>query len=296
MTTEPTSAPMNAPTVASIAGAGVALDCWVTGPEDGELVVLLHGFPEDRSCWRSYLPALATAGYRVVAPNQRGYGHSDKPSRVRDYGLDNLADDIVALIRSLGHTSAHVVGHDWGGVVTWWLAHARSDVTKTVTVMNVPHHWVLRRMILGGSWAQTRRSWYVLLFQLPWLAEHMLSRDGFSRARAVLEKTSAAGAFSRAELDSQVENWSIPGAMKAMIHWYRAALWHPPQRPAQDMVEVPLQLIWGDLDHALGTELIAPSMRMASNGKLHRFADATHWVHREKAAEILPLLLAHWRR
>ena len=279
----------------TIAVGPVALHCLICGPPDGELVVLLHGFPEHAGSWRQYMPVLAEAGYLVVAPDQRGYGLSSKPPSVADYGLDELTADIAGLVSKLGRREAHIVGHDWGGVVGWWLAHTRSEIVKTASILNVPHPFAMKRKLLFGSLRQMARSWYILFFQFPRLPELSLSRDGCTRLRRAMESTSVPGTFGEADLDEYVAAWQQPGALKSMINWYRAALRAEPKRPAQKEVEVPLLLIWGEKDHALGTELIEPSMKLATHGRVVRFPDATHWVNHEKVSEVLPLLLEQFQ-
>jgi len=279
----------------TLRAAGVDLHCLVCGPEDGELVILLHGFPEYSGCWRDYMPALAAEGYRVVAPDQRGYGKSDKPPRVSDYGIDTLTDDVAALLQTLGRERAHLVGHDWGAAVTWWAAHSRPELVKTATVMNVPHPVAMQRTLRSGSLSQMKRSWYILFFQIPWLPERALGANRAARLCRTLKATSVPGAFSDETLRDYVEAWLEPGALTGMLQWYRAAARVKPAPLPTAQVEVPLLMIWGEQDHALGFEMVEPSMAMVRDGRLVRFADATHWVNHEKTEENIPLLLEQFR-
>lgn len=278
----------------TIAGAGVKLHCFVQGPEDGDLVVMLHGFPEHAGSWLKYLPALCSAGYLVVAPDQRGYNTSERPKHVKDYGVDALTDDIVALIRALGREQAHIVGHDWGGVIAWWLAHARPKAVRTVSILNVPHPDVMRKHVLFGSLKQMFRSWYVYFFQLPWLPDKLLAANNCQILRNALADTSIDGAISEDELQTYVDAWQQPGAVTAMLNWYRASLTTPPKRPQENTFDAPLLLLWGDQDHVLGTEMVDASAEIATNATVVHFPDATHWVNHEKVAEITPLLLEHF--
>ena len=272
-------------------GDGVSLHGLTCGPPEGELVVLLHGFPEHSASWRRYLPALAARGYRVVAPDQRGYGLSSKPSGVMAYGLDRLTADIVHVMADLGYRQAHIVGHDWGGVVAWWLAHTRADAVRTASILNVPHPYAMRRALRFGSLSQMVRSWYILFFQIPGLPELLLARHECGALRRSLLSTSMPGTFDEAFLDELQATWQQPGALRGMVGWYRAIFRAVPEHQEKVRIDVPLLLIWGERDHALGTELIAPSMQLTTRGRVERFPDATHWVNHEKVVEVTRLLL-----
>lgn len=160
------------------------------GPADGQLLMLLHGFPEMSYGWRHQLGALAAAGYRVVAPDQRGYGHSSKPSGIGAYRLDLLAADVVAIARALGHDSARLVGHDWGGLVTWCLATNDAPFVQRAAILNAPHPASLLRYI-AGSPTQALKGAYVGFFQLPWLPEAMLRAHGHAGLKNALRATSS---------------------------------------------------------------------------------------------------------
>jgi len=149
-----------------IATNGITLHVAQAGPADGELVVLLHGFPEPWWGWRNQIPALAASGFRVLAPDQRGYNFSDKPAGRGAYRMDTLARDIVGLIDATGRNRAAVIGHDWGGAIAWWLATYHPDRVRRVAVLNCPHPLVFSR-ILRRSPAQLLRSWYMFFFQFP---------------------------------------------------------------------------------------------------------------------------------
>jgi len=272
-------------------GDGVSLHGLTCGPLEGELVVLLHGFPEHSGSWCRYLSALAAHGYRVVAPDQRGYGRSSKPSRAMAYGLDRLTADIVQLITDLGHQQAHIVGHDWGGAVAWWLAHTRGDVVRTVSILNAPHPYAMRRALRFGSLNQMVRSWYILFFQIPGLPELLLARHECGTLRRSLLSTSVPATFDDVYLNELQAAWQQPGALRGMVGWYRAIFRAVPEQPEKTRIDVPLLLIWGERDHALGTELIAPSIQLTTRGRVERFSDATHWVNHEKVMEVTRLLL-----
>ena len=159
------------------------------GDPAGEPVVLLHGFPELSHSWRHQLPALAEAGYHAVAPDLRGFGGSDRPPAVEDYAARALVGDVAGLIRALGHESAHVVGHDWGGSLAWGLAGSLPATVRTLTILNAPQGPVSARLRREDR-TQQAKSWYMLLFQFPGVAEAWLSDDDFANLRRFVFDTS----------------------------------------------------------------------------------------------------------
>lgn len=268
---------------------GVRLHVRVAGHDDGPLVVLLHGFPESSYGWRHQIPYLAAAGYRVWAPDQRGYGASDKPERIAAYGLDVLADDVTGLIDAAGRSQAVVVGHDWGGMVAWHVARRSPQRVSKLVVLNVPHPSVMRAH-LRTNLAQFRRSLYVLAFQVPLLPERALGReDGRSLARALVA-TSRPRTFSEAELAEYRRSWAGPNALRAMLDWYRAALRHPPVRVRDARIAVPTLLIWGAQDRFLGSEMASPSIELCDDGRLVVIDSATHWLQHEEPDRISAMI------
>ena len=248
-----------------IATNGITLHVAQAGPVDGDLVILLHGFPEPWWGWRNQIPALAQSGLRVLVPDQRGYNLSDKPLGRGAYRIDTLAQDIVGLIEYTGRERAAIVGHDWGGAVAWWLATFHRHRVKRVAVLNCPHPLAFSRT-LRRSPAQLLRSWYMLLFQLPWVPEWMSSRAGYTALARTMRATARPGTFSDADLDTYRAAWSQPGALTAMLNWYRAALPALLDRsPADVHIEVPVLLLWGTRDAFLGRELVQPTMDLCSN-------------------------------
>src|SRR5512147_1596019 len=151
------------------------------GPKSGIPVVLLHGFPEFWYGWRKQITALAAAGCRVIVPDQRGYNLSDKPKGVKAYGVFTLVDDIIGLIDALGYEKVNLVGHDWGAGVAWILAILHPERLHRLSIMNVPHPAVMRRFLMRDL-EQIRRSWYIFLFQLPWIPETGMRRDNWRGA------------------------------------------------------------------------------------------------------------------
>jgi pimeloyl-ACP methyl ester carboxylesterase/uncharacterized protein (DUF952 family) len=265
-------------TTLTVPGAGLSgtLDLHVVqaGPADGAPVLLLHGFPDFWYGWRHQIPALARAGYRVIVPDQRGYGASGKPRGVAPYAARHLAADLVALQDALAVGPTHVVGHDWGGGVAWQLAGTRPDRVRSLVVINCPRPLVLRRALFTNL-RQLRRSWYILFFQLPVVPALWLRGRGASGA---LKATSAPGAFTREDLDRHAEVATFE-AMRAATAWYKASLLHPPS-PAPP--EVPTLLLWGTQDAALGNELAEPSLADVPDHRLVWIDGASHWVPHER--------------
>ena len=260
---------------------GVRLHAVEAGPEGGPLVVLLHGFPEFWYGWRKQIEPLAAAGFHVVVPDQRGYNQSDKPRRISAYKIDALALDVVGLIEEAGETRARVVGHDWGGVVAWWLGARHPERIERLAILNVPHPQVMRKTLFTSS-EQRKKSSYIFFFQLPGLPERVFSRNGFAYAVNALRSSSRPGTFTDADLDLYREAWSQPGAVRSMIHWYRAALRSQSQAAAPLRVPVPTLLLWGAQDRFLGREMAQPSIDLCDEGRLEFFEDATHWLQHEE--------------
>ena len=268
----------------------VSLHVVRAGPADGPLVVLLHGFPEFWYSWRAQIDPLVEAGYRVVAPDQRGYNRSDKPDQLAAYNLDRLVDDVVTLIRDAGRDAATVVGHDWGAAVAWWLASTRPEPVDRLVTINVPHPIVFKRFLTRDP-RQTLRSWYMFYFQLPRLPEWGFSRNDFSMGVRALRQTSRPGAFTDADLDRYREAWSNPGTVKAMIDWYRALFRTSTERSVDLPIEIPTLLIWGANDTALRRAMAEPSIDLCTDGRLTVIEDATHWVHHEEIDRVNDRLL-----
>jgi pimeloyl-ACP methyl ester carboxylesterase len=269
-------------------GGGVRLHYVEAG--EGPLVVLLHGFPEFWYSWRHQISPLARAGYRVVAPDMRGYDLSSKPQSWRAYDTGLLADDIAGLIRSLGEQSAYLAGHDWGAAVAYAVAMGHPDVVRRLAILNVPHP---TRMLEGfRTLRQLRKSWYMFFFQIPKLPEHLIAREDFSFAKRSLRADSK-DAFSDEDLERYVEAWSQPGALTGMINYYRAALRRSPRKALAQMkpIEAQTLVIWGMRDRHLGSELAEPAPEWVPNVRVERIPEATHWVQHDAPERVNELLL-----
>jgi pimeloyl-ACP methyl ester carboxylesterase len=276
-------------------GDGIQLHTVLAGPKEGPLAVLLHGFPECWYSWRKQIPVLARAGYRVLAPDLRGYNLSDKPKGVQSYQIDRLTADILALIRTLGRERATIVAHDWGGAVAWRLAMDYPEAVERLVVMNAPHPVTFAKA-LASDWSQRLRSWYMFFFQLPWLPETLLTLSPRATARLFFQRTAVrTDAFSSADLETMAAALAQPGAMKAMIHWYRASFRY---RPAQRThpIEAPTLLIWAEDDIALGRPLTHGLDRWVPELQVHYIPHCGHWVQNEAPEAVNEQMLTFLRQ
>lgn len=273
---------------------GLRMHAALAGPEAGPLVVMLHGFPQFWYSWRRPMEILAEAGYRVVAPDQRGYNLTDKTP---PYDIGTLTGDIVNLIQANGRESAFVAGHDWGAGVAWALAAAHPERVQRLAILNVPHPAVISRALLGGNLRQMRRSYYIGAFQIPWLPERLLSSDNYKPLWRAMRNSARRGTFTEDDREKYVAAWSQPGALSAMIGWYRAmfkAVEPGTRRRYARRIQMPTLILWGEQDIALGVELAEESVNWLENGRLIRYPDNTHWIVDELADEVAAQLKAHF--
>ncbi len=257
---------------------------------EGPLVVLLHGFPEHWYSWREQIPALAEAGYRVVAPDMRGYNRSEKPPGVSAYRIGHLVEDVSALIAHCGVERAHLVGHDWGGVVAWEVAARHPDAVDRLVALNAPHPGAYRRELRDCGSDQAKRSWYALFFQLPWLPELLFKAGG----RRLLEALFRGGsenteAFDEEAIQRYEEACRRPGAMTAMLNYYRALFRGmvrstipgrglPSATTSDGLIGRPTLLLWGLEDEALSPRLTQGLEKWVPDIEVERIEGASHWV------------------
>ncbi len=249
----------------------------------GVPLVLLHGFPESSRAWDALAPRIAGLGYRVLAPDMRGYGRSDAPAGVGQYRLEALAEDVLAIMAAAGAERATLVGHDWGGIVAWAVAAWHPERVARLVVLNAPHLDVFGAVARRHP-SQYVRSAYVGLFQLPALPERLLAARNFALLRRMLTGSARAGTFSRARLDAYAEDWARPGRLSGMLGYYRALMRHG-SRPL-GRVRPPVTIVWGRDDAALSFPLAEASLAQCNNGRLETL-DASHWVHLEEPDAVL---------
>lgn len=274
---------------------GARLHCAEIGPTDGPLVVLLHGFPQFWYAWRDIAPRLADAGYRVVAPDQRGYNFSSKRG---PFTVAALTQDVVNLVNALGQPRAHIVGHDWGGAIAWALGSARPEVVDRLAVINLPHLKSFFTAALRGNLTQLAKSYYIGLIQIPRLPEAALSANGFLGLNKALIDSALPGTYSDEALRRYVSAWAKPGALRAMLGWYRAI----PAQAARNQLQPYMQAIaartlvlFGERDVALDVRVAVEGMKDVPNGRLVRFPDNSHFLPEERPTEVADLLVEHFQ-
>jgi epoxide hydrolase 4 len=256
----------------------------------GPLVVLLHGFPEFWYGWRRQIQPLVAAGFRVVAPDMRGYNLSSTPKGIAAYDIGKLTDDIAGLIRERGAESAQLVGHDWGGSVAWALAMSHPEVVARLVILNAAHPRKLSQGLHNPG--QLRRSWYFFFFDLPDLPESVVHANHWHFFRHFLRD--AKPALSREDTDRYIEAWSQPGAATGMINYYRSSVRTPPKKAEAALrpVQAPTLVIWGERDRYLSPDLAEPDHDDVPNlDRVERLPDASHWVHHDEADRVSQLVI-----
>ncbi|MDP3490999.1 MAG: alpha/beta hydrolase [Phenylobacterium sp.] len=280
----------------TIAANGFAFAVDETGAGD-RLALCLHGFPESRFSWRAQLPVLAGLGYRVWAPDLRGYGETEpKPQDVDSYRMERLLEDVAALIDAAGAREVMLVAHDWGAAVAWTFAARKVRPLSRLVIMNVPHPAVFAQ-VLRRSPKQMLRSWYMAFFQIPGLPERMLlARDAQAIRRAFSGMAQDKSRFPEAVLDRYARDAQRPGAITGMINWYRAAARHADfMREPWAKIEIPTLVIWGEADAALGLETLEGTVAFDTDQQNKRLPGDSHWVQQE-APEAVNTLLVDWLR
>jgi pimeloyl-ACP methyl ester carboxylesterase len=266
---------------------GLRFHCVEAGAEAGPLVVLLHGFPEFWYSWRYQIPALADAGFHVLAPDMRGYNETDKPPGIENYRMDVLVEDVVGLIEDAGAKRAVVVGHDWGGAIAWTLAIRHPERVERLVILNAPHPAAFRREI--RTLAQLRRSAYIFFFQLPWLPEWMLARDEYAFLDRLWRNHPG---FTAEDIGYYKRALAHPGARTATLNYYRAVLRYPGQsRHDRVPIVAPTLVLWGERDPYLGIRLTEGLERWVPRLQMERLADLGHWVQMEAPERVNRLML-----
>lgn len=268
----------------------VTLEVAQAGPASGPLVILLHGFPDLWQGWHLQMSHLTAAGFRVLAPNQRGYGRSDKPRGVKSYDIDILANDIVALADSEGRTNFSVLGHDWGGIVAWWIAARFPQRVDRLAILSVPHPGVFKSYLLRRP-TQLARSWYAALFQLPWLPEAVLGINDFALMFRAVQSTSRHGVFDNSDRRYLNAGWSQAGSLAAILNYYRAIA-RRSERSLRLRVETPSLVLFGRHDPAEEPGLNRASQALCDNCRFVEFEHARHWPQREEPLRVNSELLS----
>jgi pimeloyl-ACP methyl ester carboxylesterase len=259
------------------------------GPEVGPAVVLLHGFPQDSTCWDSIVVPLHEQGYRTLALDLRGYSPGARPKGARNYSLAAVTGDVVALLDAAGLARAHVVGHDWGGMVAWALAASQPGRVETVASLSTPHPAALRRAMVRST--QAINSTYMLAFQLRWLPEQVLHPGGPAWDALIRGMPAHQARY-------YTERMEQPGALTAALNWYRAMpreVLRPSVRVGR--VRVPALYVWGDRDPALGrAAAVATSDFAVADYTFTILRGVGHWIPERAPGQVVDSLLEFWSR
>jgi pimeloyl-ACP methyl ester carboxylesterase len=268
----------------TVAANGLRFDALTAGPADGELVLLLHGFPQTASCWRNALTTLGAAGYRAVAFSQRGYSSGAIPVGVDAYGVSELCDDVLAVASALGAEQFHVVGHDWGGTVAWALAGEHPDSVISLCAVSTPHTAALREALRGTQ--QRIRMAYIPILRLPRVAESLFDAGGGVVAESLLVATG----LSKAHAHRDVEALRAIGPTGA-LNWYRALGTEPAHA---EPVEVPVLHIWSDGDPVFTREATDLTAEYCT-GDYHllELDGGSHWIPDEHWDDAADVVLEH---
>jgi len=274
--------------IESLPANGLRFETLTCGEGDA-LALLLHGFPETADSWCAQMPVLAAIGYRVWAPNQRGYGATTRPPAMQAYAIERLMDDVAALIdcarQRHGVRRVVLVAHDWGALIAWCFAARRLRKLDRLVILNVPHPACFARGLRRNP-KQMLRSWYVGFFQIPRLPEWLLSRNGGAAVQKMMLRTSTApDRFPRDLIAACRRNAAQPGAARAMIDWYRAFLrgggLRRQLRAGFPVIDIPVLLLWGEADSALGRETTDGTEQFASRLTKHFLPGVSHWVQQD---------------
>ena len=264
----------------------LVLDAVVAGADDGEPVLLLHGWPQTTLSWSRVIPPLASSGYRVAAVDQRGYSPRARPSEVSAYSMDRLMADAVGILESLGWGSAHVVGHDWGAAVGWNLAARRPDLVRSLTALSVPHPKALQEAFRAND-GQREKSEYMAFFRAaPDTAAKVLLRDDAAALRKVYGEHVHAS-----DVEAYVEHFAEDGALEAALRWY-AAMGHGSDADTPD-VGVPTTFVWGTDDVAIGqTAALACAGHCRGAYEFRPLTGRSHWLPDEDPDAVVDAILA----
>lgn len=255
----------------------------------GPVVLLLHGFPDSSHLWRNQIPALRAAGYRVIAPDLRGFGKSSRPVGVEHYAMPTLVGDVVGLLDGLGIERAHIVGHDWGAALAWASAAILPQRTLSLTAISVGHPAVFGTLPIE----QRERSWYMLLFMFEGVAETLIMRNDWALFRQFMR--------NQGDMNYAIAELARPGALTAALSWYRANV-HPAgqltEQPALPPVTVPTMGIWSDGDVYLLEEGLKRSASFVSGApyRYEKIPQASHWVPIDAPGKLNALLLDFLKR
>ena len=248
---------------------------------EGNLMLMLHGFPEFWYSWRHQITAFSN-NYRVVAPDLRGYNYSDKLQSIQLYSISELVQDIAGIITNLGYEKCILVGHDWGGLIAWYFADQYPKMVEKLIVLNIPHPAKLREGLRTPQ--QLRKSWYVFFFQLPFLPELLLRWNNYKAIESAFINTAInKSAFTDEDIQAYKKSAAKPEALTAMINYYRCFVRQTLRsEKSWNKLDVPTLMIWAENDTALGKELTYRTEDYVNNLTLKYIPNCSHWVQQEQ--------------
>lgn len=259
----------------------IQLNVAQAGPDEGPVVILLHGFPDAWFGWKHQITALAEQGYRVLAPDQRGYNLSEKPQAIHAYSLPVLANDVIELANYFQVQTFFLAGHDFGGMVAWTIADLFPERIKKLIILSAPH---LKASLEYNKthWQQKFKSWYILFFQIKRVPEFLLKRFNY----ALLMRNMPAN-MNKKEKQQYLKAWRQVGALKAMLYWYKALVSDlRNKRLKGSTISPPTLILWGKKDKYLQTALAGLSHKQCQFGQIHIFEQSGHWLMHEAAAVV----------
>ncbi|MDH3733519.1 MAG: alpha/beta hydrolase [Gemmatimonadota bacterium] len=265
----------------------MVFDALVAGPEDGPVVFLLHGFPQGAFEWRHQMPVLADMGFRAIAPNQRGYSAGARPTEVSAYVIPNLVGDLIGMADAVGAEQFHVIGHDWGAVVTWFAGLQHPDRVQSLVPMSVPHPFAFSQALADPNGQQAGMSSYFETFRAEGSEQMFLANDA-----AVLRNIY--GGLSAEESQEYVDLLGTPEAIGAALNWYRAMDLNVDQA-AVTPIRMPTMYIWSTGDTALGSEAAEMTAQFVEGPyRFEVLEGVSHWVPEEAAEAVNDLLREHF--
>ena len=264
--------------------------CRTSGLENnGDAIILLHGFPETSHMWIDLLKQLSNCGYRVVAPNQRGYSSRARPIDVKQYFIRNLAEDVFAIADAFSFDQFHLVGHDWGSTIGWAVVALQPKKVLSWTAMSVPHMKAFSYAYRTDK-DQQKKSKYIGFFKLPFIPEFYFSWNKYSNLKKIWSKSSSE------QIEIYLKVFQQPGALKASLNWYRANIGNSMETKNKIFfgdVNVPSQLIWGNKDIALGRTGAEMTKKYMKGPYRFIELDVGHWLIQESFSEVSLSIIEH---
>lgn len=262
----------------------ISLSVLTAGPADGKMVLLLHGFPETAESWNEQMIFLASLGFFVVAPDQRGYNESSAPDSMKDYKLETLALDMLFLVKHFRNDKIFIVAHDWGAVVGWYLITFFPETFEKAIIASAPHWDVFRKYLLSHP-KQMLKSWYIFFIQLPFLPEFLFGYKSYS----VLSKMLRNNAYPESKLSSLSQSWIKHKKLRQMLNWYRAVRYLKVKRP-KSTIQVKTHIVWGEQDPFCLSDMAPICREYCKESKLTIMSGAGHWPQHQKSHEFNVIL------